>query len=203
VLPEHEPLTIAKAIANLDVLSEGRVVLGVGVGWLREEYDAVGVDFATRGKRMDAMIAALRDIWSPGPTSVQNEFFHWENVEFNPKPVPGRLPIHIAGHSRAAARRAARAGDGFIPGIGSPEEFGKIRSIVEEECSAIGRPVTEIEFTAGCNGRAYGADEVRALADLGAERVHVAFWAETPEDMVAAMSAYASSVMADVGAEQS
>jgi probable F420-dependent oxidoreductase len=202
ILPEHEPLTIAKAIANLDVLSGGRVELGVGVGWLREEYDALGIDFSTRGKRMDAMIPALRDIWSPGPTAVDTEFFRWSGVESNPKPLAGRIPIHITGHSRAAALRAARIGDGFIPGIASPEEFATIRQVVVDECASIGRPVEEIAFTAGCNGRAYSADEVRELADLGAERVHAAFWGETPEEMVAAMSDYASTVMKAVGVEE-
>jgi len=202
ILPEHHPLQVAKSVAHLDVLSGGRVLLGVGVGWLREEYEALGVDFTTRGKRMDAQIDALRSCWSPGATSVDSEFFSWHDVHVSPKPArPDGVPIHISGHSPAAARRAARVGDGFIPGVSSPEEFAAIMELVRAECAKLDRDPATIEMTAGCNGLAYSADDVQRLHDLGAHRVHAAFFADTVEEVEAKMRHYAEDVMQVVGVD--
>jgi probable F420-dependent oxidoreductase len=202
ILPEHHPLILAKSVAHLDVLSEGRAVLGVGVGWLKEEYDALGIDFTTRGRRMNAAIDGLRNAWAQGPSTYESDFFSWHEVESNPKPVsPDGVPIHIAGHSPAAARRAARRGDGFIPGIASPPEFADVVAPMYEECAKLGRDPNEIELTAGCSGRPYSADEIRQFEELGATRVHAAFLAETAEGLVEAMTEYAETTMSATGAE--
>ena len=118
VLPNHHPVVLAKRAATVDALSGGRLRLCVGVGWLREEIEACGVDFASRGRRADEQLAVLRALWADQPDGVSHhgEFFNFDNAMCYPKPVAGeRLPVHIGGHSRAAARRAGRLGDGFQP----------------------------------------------------------------------------------------
>ena len=122
LLPYHHPVTLAKRLATIDVLSKGRMrLLTVGLGSLPGEARAVGVDFATRGRRTDEAIDVLRLLWSGGPEGVSysGEFFTFENLTSYPHPITP-LPIHIGGSSRAAARRAALRGDGYFPGGALP-----------------------------------------------------------------------------------
>ena len=111
ILPQRHPFYVAKEAATLDQLSKGRVLLGIGVGWLEEEFKALGIDFASRGARTDE---AIRDLWSGDPSTVAGGHFAWPPVESKPKPVSGRIPIVIGGHSKAAARRAARLGEQIV-----------------------------------------------------------------------------------------
>src|ERR1700691_5986879 len=118
VLPNHHPVVLAKRAATVDALSGGRLRLCVGVGWLREEIEACGIDFESRGRRADEQLAVLRALWDQRPDGVthRGEFFQLENVVCSPNPIAGqRLAVHIGGHSKAAARRAGRFGDGFQP----------------------------------------------------------------------------------------
>lgn len=201
VLPEHHPLRLAKAVATLDRLSSGRAILGVGAGWLREEYEALGIDFDSRGRRAEASIAALRQLWGPGPSSFESEFFSWPPVESNPKPAqPGGVPIHIAGHAPVVARRGARIADGFMPGVNTPEAFESIVDVLRTECDRIGRDPDEIELTVCCTGSP-SAEDVRAYAERGASRVHTVAIAATATEVCAQMAEYASTVMAEVGSE--
>ena len=102
-------------------LSGGRVDLGIGVGWLEEEFDAIGVPFADRGRRTDEYVAAMRALWSGRPTDFSGDFVNFQACISRPAPA-APVPIHIGGHSIAAARRAGRLGDGFFPGRGSHAE---------------------------------------------------------------------------------
>lgn len=117
VVPHHHPLILAKRLATIDVLSGGRMLLGAGVGWMREELEATGVDFSRRGRRLDETLAAVRVVWEhPDGASFHGEFFDFDQVWSEPQPVqPGGVPLHIGGHSEAAARRCGRLGDGFHP----------------------------------------------------------------------------------------
>lgn len=203
VLPEHHPLRLAKSLATLDRLSGGRVTLGVGSGWLREEFDALGIDFESRGRRLEASIAAMRELWSEGPSAFSSEFFSWGPVESNPKPVQaGGIPIHIAGHAPVVARRAARIAQGFLPGLNSVEEFEAIVRVVRDECDAIGRDPGELELTAGCNIRSYDVDTVRRFADAGADRVHCVAFADTVQGVCDELTRYAEDVIARVGIDE-
>lgn len=151
VLPEHHPVQLAKRVATIDVLSRGRVRLGVGVGWMREELEAVGVDFDSRGARTDEAIDALMAIWAGGDeVSFRGRFFRFERVVSRPLPLrPGGVPIHVGGHSAAAARRAGRIGAGFQPlGLdGEPlaERVALMRRTAEEH----GRDPDAIELSLG------------------------------------------------------
>jgi probable F420-dependent oxidoreductase len=114
LLPEHQPLVVAKQAASLDVLSGGRLRLGVGVGWSREEFAALGVPFARRGARTAEYVAALRALWrDDDPTTFAGDFVGFEGVRVNPKPTRGTIPIVVGGTSDAALARAAAWGDGW------------------------------------------------------------------------------------------
>src|SRR6201991_4361473 len=113
LLPEHNPVLVAKQAATLDTLSGGRLTLGVGVGWSREEFDALGVPFARRGARGAEYVEAMRTVWRDEVATFAGEFTSFERVRVNPKPVRGAIPIVVGGNSDAALRRAARWGNGW------------------------------------------------------------------------------------------
>jgi probable F420-dependent oxidoreductase len=115
ILPQRNPLVLAKEVATLDYLSGGRIELGIGVGWLKEEFEALGIPFERRGKRADEHVAAMRALWASDGASFAGEFVKFDQVSCNPNPVAKSVPIIVGGHSEAAARRAGRLGDGFFP----------------------------------------------------------------------------------------
>jgi probable F420-dependent oxidoreductase len=186
IQPQRNPVVLAKEVATLDHLSGGRVQLGVGVGWLEEEFDAIGVPFAERGRRTDDGIAAMRALWSQDQATYQGEFTSFTDCICRPRPVAGSVPIHIGGHTEVAARRAGRIGDGFFPASGSHEKLAGLFALVRETAEAEGRDPAAVELTCGGNG-VFGPgalDEVAALAGLGVDRVVVPsflFWKDTAE----------------------
>ena len=114
LLPEHNPVLAAKQTATLDVLSGGRLILGIGIGWSAEEFAALGIPFARRGQRAAEYVAAMRRLWSDDVASFRGEFTSFEAVRVNPKPVRGRrIPVIVGGNSDAALRRVAAFGDGW------------------------------------------------------------------------------------------
>jgi len=117
ILPHRNPVLTAKMLATIDVLSRGRVTVGVGVGWLREEFAALGAaDFDRRGAVSDEYLTMFKTLWTQNPASFRGEFYHFENLKCLPQPVQKpHPPIWIGGHSRAALRRVARHGDGWHP----------------------------------------------------------------------------------------
>jgi probable F420-dependent oxidoreductase len=169
ILPQRHPVYVAKEMATLDVLSRGRAILGIGSGWLSEEFETVGVPFKERGARTDESIRALRSLWADEPSPFAGKFYRWAAVESHPKPVqrPG-VPIVVGGHSEAAAKRAARLGDGFFPAIPDAKRLAELFGIMRAECARIGRKAEEIELTAG---GAMDVDGVRRLQDLGVARI--------------------------------
>jgi probable F420-dependent oxidoreductase len=170
ILPQRNPVVLAKALASLDVLSGGRTLLGVGLGWLREEADAVGTDFSVRGRRADEYIEAMRALWSDKVASFRGETVRFDGVKCNPLPTRS-IPIHIGGHTPAAARRAGRLGDGFLPLGGGPQDLAHLREIVEDSAREAGRDPSAIEIT--CVGIP-ALDSAQALADAGVHRMIVA-----------------------------
>jgi probable F420-dependent oxidoreductase len=124
ILPERNPVFLAKQCATVDRLSGGRLRLGVGIGWLREEFDAVGVPWERRGRRTDEAIQAMRALWTQDEASYAGETVSFERIRCRPAPVaPGGVPIIVGGHSDASARRAGRLGDGFLPIVASGDSF--------------------------------------------------------------------------------
>lgn len=177
VLPNHHPVVLAKRAATVDALSGGRLRLCVGVGWLQEELATCDVDFESRGRRADEQLAVMRELWAqlPDGASFTGEFFDFENVMCYPKPVAGqRLPIHIGGHSRAAARRAGRLGDGFQPlGVTGPR-LTSLVALMRAEASSAGRDPAALELSLGHLVTKIDAERAAGLADRGADRLVLA-----------------------------
>src|SRR5580765_561235 len=139
ILPQRHPLYVAKEVATLDVLSHGRVILGIGVGWLEEEFDALGIPFAERAGRTAESVRALRALWKDEAAPFDGKYYRWGAVESHPKPIqkPG-VPIVVGGHTEMAARRAARYGDGFFPGVGETGKLKALFKVLREECEKVG-----------------------------------------------------------------
>lgn len=175
VLPNHHPVVLAKRLATVDALSGGRLRLVVGMGWMREEIEACGADFETRGRRGDEQLRVLRELWAdtaPGGASHDGEFFRFEGAMSYPKPVQeGGIPIHIGGHSKAAARRAGRYGDGLQPlGVAGDELRGLV-ALMREEAEKNGRDPDALELTLGHSLAAVTPEKAERLAALGADRL--------------------------------
>lgn len=151
VVPNHSAVVLAKRIATVDVLSGGRVRMCMGVGWMDEELRATGADPRSRGRRTDETLAALRVLWAdsgPAGADFEGEFVSFRHAHSYPKPVrPGGVPLHIGGHSEAAARRAGRLGDGFQPLGLEPEVLTVRLAQVREEAEAAGRDPGAIELS--------------------------------------------------------
>lgn len=109
----RNPIVAAKLVASLDQLSGGRVRLGVGAGWIREEYETFGIDFSDRGKVLDEHLACMRELWTEAEPRYHGRYYQVENIGFEPKPVQARLPLWIGGNSGPARARAAKLGDGW------------------------------------------------------------------------------------------
>jgi probable F420-dependent oxidoreductase len=171
LLPEHNPVLIAKQAATLDALCGGRLVLGIGIGWSREEFDALGVPFARRAARTAEYAAALRTLWREDVASFDGEFVRFDSIRVNPKPVRDRrIPIVLGGNSDSALRRVAAWGDGWygfnVDGVAAvAERLGYL----EARCREAGRDVAELRRAVAL--REPQVSDVRALADLGVDEL--------------------------------
>ncbi len=195
ILPQRHPAYVAKEVATLDVLSRGRAILGVGIGWLEEEFEVIGVPFRERVARSEESVRAIRSLWSEAPESFAGDFFRWNPVESYPKPVqkPG-VPIVIGGHVEGAARRAARIGDGFFPARGGLEKLPGLLQAMRDECGKIGRDPAEIEVTTGNNK--LDLDVVRRYEEMGVSRLIMPPPAFDPEGLRRSLTEFADRVIA-------
>jgi probable F420-dependent oxidoreductase len=159
ILPLRNPLVLAKQVATLDHMSGGRIELGIGVGWLKEEFEALGVPFAARGRRANDYVAAMRALWRDESASHAGEFVRFESVSCSPRPVARAVPIIVGGHSEAAARRAGRLGDGFFPSIGAQVDTMPLLEVARRAAEAAGRDPAAIEMLGGCPGALPGSGE--------------------------------------------
>ena len=163
------------------------MLLGIGVGWLKEEFDTIGVPFAGRGARTDEYIAAMRALWSMEMPSFHGRYVNFERAYCLPQPPNGSVPIIVGGHSHAAARRAGRLGDGFFPARGTPED---LIELARQSARVSGRDPGAIEITASAPP---DLQDLERLAALGVSRVLVpvspmpgmAVAIDTPEDALA------------------
>jgi probable F420-dependent oxidoreductase len=194
ILPQRHPLYVAKEVATLDVMSGGRVVLGIGSGWLKEEFDALGLDFHQRGLRTDEAIQAMRALWTETSASFHGKHFDFTNAKSFPKPVQkGGVPIVIGGHSPAAARRAGRFGDGFFPAIGDPAKLKELLAMMFEEAKKAGRNPAQIELS--CMGAAK-ADMIKRVQEVGVTRVVVPPPAYDPEGITRGLEKIQNEIIA-------
>ena len=197
ILPQRNPVVLAKELATLDDLSGGRLELGIGVGWLAEEFAAIGVPFEGRGHRTDEYVAALRSLWTEDVASFSGEFTSFADCISQPSPVRGSVPIHVGGHTDASAKRAGRLGDGYFPGAYDHAEIARLVDIARNTAADCGRDPEALVITSGGRGAiGPGAlDEVQALAALGVDRVIVPAFVFY-EDPAGSLAAYGADVIA-------
>lgn len=166
LLPEHNPVVVAKQAASLDVLCGGRLTLGIGVGWSREEFDALGVPFERRGARMTEYVDAMRALWREEVASFAGEYARFDAIRVNPKPVRGRVPIVLGGNSDVALARAGRWGDGWygfnVPGL---EAVRERVGFLHARTRAAGRDPAALEVAVAVTG--VEPDDVPLLAAAG------------------------------------
>jgi probable F420-dependent oxidoreductase len=144
VLPYHNPIRLAKTAATLDVLSGGRLILGVGVGAIEQEMRALGTAFKERGAFTDEAIAVMRTLWTQEDPKFDGKYSHFAGMKFSPKPIQKPIPLVIGGVSRAAVRRAARLGDGWQPLGLAPDALGQEIAWLHEEALGYGRKLSQI-----------------------------------------------------------
>lgn len=167
ILPQHNPVHAAKQIATLDFMSGGRILLGIGVGWLREEFDALNASFDDRGPRTDEYIAAMRALWHDDTATYHGEYVNFDRLYCRPQPPALRVPIIVGGQTKVAARRAGRIGDGFFPGRGAPAD---LLAVVRDAALEAGRDPETVEITASLPD---DLDQIPALAAAGVTRLLV------------------------------
>jgi probable F420-dependent oxidoreductase len=192
VLPQRPAALVAKEAATLDVLSGGRLLLGVGAGWFAEEYAILGAEFGARHAALEEWIAALRALWSGPHASFAGQHLRFDDVNAAPRPAAGMIPIVIGGSGRAAAVRAGCIGDGFYPARAAPAELARLVTIMRESAVRAGRDPDAIEVTCGCDP---DLDAVLACRRAGAQRVLFAPPGRDLESFSAGLTAIRSAVL--------
>jgi len=148
ILPYRNPVVVAKMIATLDQLSEGRVIFGVGPGWMREEYDALSVPFEKRGARTNEYIEAIKELWVSDDPAYEGEFCSFSNIQFYPKPFQKpHPPIFIAGASDYAIKRAVIYGNGWQPTWVSAEDVREGKSKLEKIAEESGKDLAGFTYS--------------------------------------------------------
>ncbi len=163
ILPQRQTVLVAKQAAEVDLLTQGRFRLGVGVGWNRVEYEALGIDFSTRGAREDEQIGLLRRLWTERSVTFDGQFDTVTGAGLAPMPVQRPIPVWLGGSSPAAYRRMGRLADGWFPQVNPGPRLDEARAIVDEAARAAGRDPAAI----GMEGRAsWGQGDLDKLADF-------------------------------------
>ncbi len=198
VLPIRNAFTTAKAVASLDVLSGGRFIFGIGIGWLEEEFEAVGMSFKDRALRTREYLALMKELWTQDAPSYHGKTIAIEGFKMMPKPVQKpHPPVVFGGHTEPSLKRAAKLGDGWY---GIAESIDGMRSVIgrlREHERAIGR-TTALELTVSPRlGEPLKADHIRQFAEMGVSRIILGAGPGT-KDQIDAMEKFATDVMAVV-----
>jgi probable F420-dependent oxidoreductase len=172
LVPEHNPLTLAKTVATVDRLSGGRLIFGVGVGWLAEEFQALGIPFEHRGARTREYIEVMRKLWTEPTSSHSGEFVKFEGVTSYPKPANSKgVPVWFGGESAAALRRVAEHGDGWIGFKVSPADAAEKVRRIEELLKANGRKRSDVYLAVSPYTDPITTDDLKRYRDAGVEEV--------------------------------
>lgn len=172
ILSQVNPLYMAKQSASLDFVSNGRFMLGVGIGWLQEEFAALGVPFERRGARFDDYVIAMKKIWAGDVVEHESDFINWSGFKSYPLPVQQPLPVIMGGAKGKIYERIARHGDGWFAPIGDPAELAAALAELKTQCDAVERDFSEVEISCMWPGQG-GVEAVQALAEAGASRLVV------------------------------
>ena len=171
LLPEHNPVVVAKQVATLDTLSGGRFTLGIGIGWSREEFDALGVPFERRAARTAEYVAAMRTLWRDDVASFDGEFVNFDAIRVNPKPADrAGIPIVLGGNSDAALRRVVAWGDGWYGfNLADVRAVAERIAYLHRLCDECDRNPSELRLTVAL--RDLHIRDVGALAELGVDEL--------------------------------
>jgi probable F420-dependent oxidoreductase len=187
LLPQRNPVYTAKQVADLDYLSGGRVDLGVGIGWLREEFDALGVPWERRAARTRECVGVMKTLWCDEVSRYEGEFFSVPPCLQNPKPVQRpHPPIHFGGESDAALRRVAELGQGWYGFNLTPEALAERLGRLDGFLSNAGRSRDEISISVAPYGQRADAEQAKAYRDLGVDQLIVGFFARAVDGLPAA-----------------
>ena len=194
ILPLREPVSTAKRVADLDYLTRGRVLFGVGAGWLEEEFERAGVDFRTRGARTDECIQLLRALWTEPEPEFHGEHYDLGPSAFEPKPFrKPHPPILVGGETPAALRRAARLGDGWYALRHTPESAREHVARLTELRERYGR--AHLPFDVTVNGSPdLTRAEAEALEEAGVDRIVVTLW-RSSRDALPALESFAERML--------
>ena len=200
ILPLRHPISIARAVTTLDVLSNGRTLLGVGVGWMRDEFEAVDQGFDNRGKRTLEIVEILKRLWTQETIEFKGEHYSFQPVTFYPKTVQKpHPPIHFGGETQLVLRRSARIGDGWLGMQHTPESAKERVGELNELRRGYGREKEPFEITVGTSVPPT-VDNLRKFEEAGVHGVRTAVWergAPLP-DMLAGLERFADQVMSKV-----
>jgi len=195
ILSQANPLLLAKQAASLDVLSGGRFMLGAGIGWLKEEFDAMGVPFERRGARYDDYVTAMRKVWSGEVVEHQSDFINWSGFQSYPKPLQeGGVPIIIGGSKGKIFERVAKLGDGWFAPTNDAGSLAPMLEPLTAACADAGRDYNSVEITSMWDNKG-GMDAIEAFSDIGVSRVLVPLFA-LGRDPVAGISQLAEEIVA-------
>ncbi len=182
VLPHRNPVVLAKELATLDAFSQGRVLLGIGVGWAKEEFLATGADFSVRGKRTDEAIGALRALWNQPVSSFAGAFDCFDHAYSYPKPARrGGIPVLIGGESKPAMRRVARLGDGWLPYNLPVDRAAGVIAELKAMTREAGRDPVALRIIKIIYSNA-GLDDLKRYRDAGVTEFNMASSGELPTD---------------------
>jgi probable F420-dependent oxidoreductase len=188
ILAMRNPLLVAKTAGTAAVTTGGRVLMGVGIGWMREEYDSLGARFTKRGKMTDRAIEILRRIWRDGELDAyHDEFYDFPALIMEPKPA-APVPILIGGESPAAFDRAARLGDGYVSTPHDVPSHLAMKADLHRRLAALGRDPGAFQYRAGMSGIG-DIDECLRLAEAGLAGVSFRLWPSTEHELAAKLAA--------------
>lgn len=194
IVSQANPLLLAKQAASLDFVSGGRFMLGAGIGWLREEFDAMGVPFERRGARFDDYIVAMKKVWSGEVVEHQSEYINWSG--FKSYPVPrgeSGIPIIMGGTRGRIYERVAQHGDGWFLPVDTAEALAEKLKPLGAACEAVGRDPASVEISCMWNMQG-GLDAIKAFESAGASRIIVPLFA-LGKDPVAGLSELAETII--------
>jgi probable F420-dependent oxidoreductase len=212
IVPHRNPLYAAKILATLDVLSGGRLICGVGAGWMREEFEALGLDFERRGEETDEWIRIFKVCWQQGDPEYHGRHYSFDRLAFAPKPVQQpHPPIWVGGNSRRAMRRAVELGDAWHPGWSRPDQLVLQRQEMEAIAAKAGRDPATLDLTllrplqildrpSGASRRALignaeeVAEDIRAYEQVGVSHLVFGFRTTRGEEMLQQVERFAAEV---------
>jgi probable F420-dependent oxidoreductase len=197
ILSQINPLYLAKQAASLDFMSGGRFMLGVGIGWLREEFAALGVPFERRGARFDDYVEAMKKVWSGETVEHESDFLHWSGFKSHPVPAQKpHVPVIIGGNRGKVFERIARHGDGWFAPTAATAQLADLLPGLKSACAAVGRDVSTVEISAMWPPPVEGLDAIKIYEDLGVSRLIVPLFALGEGKPIEALDRFADDYLA-------